>query len=216
MELPLFLLNAVLFPGATLPLHIFEERYKLLISNCLDREEPFGVILIRSGSEVGELAEPFDIGTTARIAHVRQLEEGRLNVICVGGQRFRTTSLQRDQPYLVGEVELLKDVTDEDGTPSDLADTVGYLFAEYYRLCLNLSDQWTRSVNLPRGTGTLSDFVASRLAVSLPAKQQLLETLSVRRRLEMEKDILGDAIRDLTSQLSAARGNKYRGFGTLC
>src|SRR3712207_3854194 len=60
--------NVVLFPGMTLPLHIFEERYKLMIGRCLEREEGFGVLLIDEGHEVGEPAEPFTVGTEARIA----------------------------------------------------------------------------------------------------------------------------------------------------
>ena len=70
MELPLFPLNTVLFPGATLPLHIFEDRYKEMISQCIEEHRPFGVLLIRKGREAGDLAEPFEIGTTAHIARV--------------------------------------------------------------------------------------------------------------------------------------------------
>jgi len=70
MELPLFPLNTVLFPGATLPLHVFEERYKQMINQCLESRSPFGVLLIRSGNEVGTPTEPFEVGTTASIAHV--------------------------------------------------------------------------------------------------------------------------------------------------
>ena len=215
MELPLFPLNAVLFPGATLPLHVFEERYKLMIGHCLEKGEPFGVVLIRSGSEVGDPAQPFDIGTTARIVHVQRLAEGRLNIIARGGQRFRTLSLLPQRPYLVGQVELLQCQDDVGSALADLADTVAALFAEYYRLYLALSDQWSQKVNLPQKPALLSDFVASRLSLSLWARQQLLETLSVRRRLDMEGQILADAIRELTLRLSALRAQKHRGLGSF-
>ncbi len=104
MELPLFPLNSVLFPGATLPLHIFEERYKKMVNLCLERNSPFGVLLIRSGSEAGETAEPFEIGTTARIVRVQHLDAGRMNLICLGEQRFRLSRQVSETPYLVGEV----------------------------------------------------------------------------------------------------------------
>src|SRR3990172_7303439 len=89
LELPLFPLNAVLFPGATLPLHIFEERYKQMIRRCLEERTPFGVLLIRKGNEVGEPAEPFDVGTVADMVRVQHLQEGRMNILCRGGERFR-------------------------------------------------------------------------------------------------------------------------------
>ena len=74
MELPIFPLNAVLFPGAAMPLHIFEERYKLMMGECLRERRPFGVALIRQGREVGEPAEPLDVGTIAQIAAVERLQ----------------------------------------------------------------------------------------------------------------------------------------------
>ena len=67
-DLPLFPLNTVLFPGMVLPLHIFEERYKLMINHCLEEERPFGVLLIREGKEVGSGAVPYQVGTTTMIA----------------------------------------------------------------------------------------------------------------------------------------------------
>jgi len=89
-------LNVVLFPGATLPLHIFEERYKLLIGRCLEEKLPFGVVLIRKGNEVGEPGEPFDVGCTAHILRVQHLQEGRMNLLCRGGKRFRPAI---ERPY---------------------------------------------------------------------------------------------------------------------
>ena len=78
IELPLFPLNVVLFPGMSLPLHIFEERYKAMIGACSEHDTPFGVLLIKEGQEVGDPAEPFQVGTTARITEVQQLEDGRM------------------------------------------------------------------------------------------------------------------------------------------
>ncbi len=212
MELPLFPLNSVLFPGASLPLHIFEERYKQMINKCLETRSPFGVLLIRSGSEVGAPAEPFQVGTTADIVHVQRLQEGRLNLVCVGGQRFRVVRTVGDQPYVTAEVETL--ASSEDGPEiGDLADTAAALFGEYYRLFLALSGQWARALGMPGEPGHLADFIASRLAVSLWTKQRLLEELSARRRLEMEVEIISDAIREMTTRVRAARASRWRGYG---
>jgi Lon protease-like protein len=108
IELPLFPLNTVLFPGTPVTLHIFEERYKKMFHRCITQQEPFGVVLIQRGLEaLGPIAEPFAIGCTARITFVEELDGGRLNVIGVGGERFRINSVNRDQDYLVGNVEIL-------------------------------------------------------------------------------------------------------------
>ncbi len=215
MELPLFPLNSILFPGTTLPLHIFEDRYKLMIGRCLESNSPFGVLLIRSGNEIGEVAEPFEVGTTARIARVQHLGEGRMNLVCLGEQRFRLLRRVSETPYLVGEVELLQATDAEDEDVSDLADTVAPLFGEYYRLYLAVSNQWTRQIAMPEAPSELADFVASRLAVSMSTKQQLLEELSVRRRLEMETETLSDAIREMTPKVDAARAQRWRTLGVM-
>jgi len=215
VELPLFPLNSVLFPGATLPLHIFEERYKLMIGRCLQSGSPFGVLLIRSGNEVGEATEPFEVGTTARIVRVQHLDEGRMNLVCLGERRFRLLRKLRDTPYLVGEAEPL-DSTDIEGEDvAELAETVAALFAEYYRIYLAVSNQWARQIGMPGGAAELADFVGSRLAVSLWTKQRLLEELSVRRRLDMELETLSDAIREMTPKVDAARAQRWRALGVM-
>lgn len=116
-ELPLFPLNTVLFPNAPIALHIFEPRYKEMIERCLRTDSPFGVVLIQSGQEaLGALPEPHSIGCTARITQVERLEDGRLNIIAVGGERFQIRGLRFDKPYLVGQV---------DPYPMDRADRAG-------------------------------------------------------------------------------------------
>lgn len=114
-NLPLFPLNTVLFPGLPLPLHIFEERYKLMIATCLVTDSEFGVLLIRSGVEVGGTAEPYEIGTIAQIRDVERLPDGRMNLVTVGTARFRLVEIVEREPYMVGRVEALP-------SPPELAD----------------------------------------------------------------------------------------------
>ncbi|MCH8066930.1 MAG: LON peptidase substrate-binding domain-containing protein, partial [Chloroflexi bacterium] len=97
-RLPLFPLDTVLFPKQVLPLHIFEERYKTMIGRCIEEGAPFGVVLIRSGNQVGGDAVPHDVGTTARIARVQRLPDGKINLITLGRDRFRVLSLDRSEP----------------------------------------------------------------------------------------------------------------------
>lgn len=106
IELPLFPLKTVLFPGQLLPLHIFEPRYQTMIRRCLADDSQFGVVLIRAGEEVGEaVAEPHPVGTFTRIVESTHLPDGTMNIITVGTERFRIRQLLHDQPYLRGEVE---------------------------------------------------------------------------------------------------------------
>ncbi len=89
-----------------LPLHIFEERYKAMIADCIRDGRPFGVVLIAEGTaEGGPPATPHAIGCTAEIAQVQPLEEGRMLIVTIGRERFRIVRLVRSEPYLVGMVE---------------------------------------------------------------------------------------------------------------
>ncbi len=215
MELPLFPLNTVLFPGATIPLHIFEDRYKQMIAMCVQEQRPFGVVLIRGGQEAGGPAEPFDVGTTAHITSVQRLEDGKLNLMCIGGKRFRVLSTSSDQPYLVAEVEELHTVAEEDEEMIDLADTAGGLFAEFLRLYLAMSNQWARSVELPAEPDRLADYIASRLAIDFWTKQDLLEELSARNRLSKEIGLLSDAIQEMAPRVESVRASRWQGFAMM-
>jgi Lon protease-like protein len=116
--LPLFPLGAVLYPGMLLPLHIFEERYRQLVRDLLERPEPrrFGVIAIRKGRETGidGVHSLYQIGCTATLRRVDELDDGRFDLVTVGTQRFRLLALDQTLPYLQGEVErLAEDVVDQ-------------------------------------------------------------------------------------------------------
>ncbi len=215
MELPLFPLDTVLFPGATMPIHIFEERYKEMVSLCLDEKRPFGVLLIREGSEVGAPARPYEVGTTALITTVQALEEGRMNLICFGGQRFRVASTSTARPYLLGDVEVLQSVNETDEETIDYAETASELFVEYVRLYLAISNQWASGVEMPSEPDRLADYIGSRLAVDNETKQRLLEELSAHNRLAVELDLLGDLIGSMSQRLEAARSSRWAGFAVM-
>jgi Lon protease-like protein len=106
VELPLFPLHTILFPGAVLPLHIFEQRYRRLVQEKLD----FGVVLIRSGREVGAAPDNLsDIGTMATLERVEALPDGRFNVLARGLERFRLKKLLLPRDYLLADVEPVAD-----------------------------------------------------------------------------------------------------------
>ncbi len=108
MRLPLFPLNTVLFPNMPLQLHIFEERYKMMVNECIDTQSPFGVVLIESGQEaLGPVATPRMVGTTAYIKQMKKLPMGRMNIVALGRERFQIQDIYKDRPYLSADVELM-------------------------------------------------------------------------------------------------------------
>jgi Lon protease-like protein len=98
-SLGMFPLSTVLFPGAVLPLHVFESRYRRLMADCLADDHRFGVVLITRGSEVGGGDQRADTGTMARITRVAELEDGRMMVVAEGTHRLRVEQWLADDPY---------------------------------------------------------------------------------------------------------------------
>ena len=187
-QLPLFPLNAVLFPGMPLPLHIFEDRYKRMIGECQEHQQAFGVVLIKSGSEVGAPAHPRDVGTTAQITVLTPLEEGRMNLLAVGQQRFRIFELVQQKPYLVGQVAFLEEPSG--GECDELAATLAGALTGYLDSLFAMLDQEPESFELPTEAGKLSYVTASVLQIGLEEKQTLLEIQSTRDRLRRELQLL--------------------------
>jgi len=105
-HVPLFLLHTVLFPGASLPLKVFEARYLDMVSDCLKREQPFGVCLIRSGKEVGAAGQPHAVGTLAHIEKWEMPTPGILHILVRGGERFAIRSHATQRQLVSAEVEL--------------------------------------------------------------------------------------------------------------
>jgi Lon protease-like protein len=142
IDLPLFPLRSVLCPGVALPLHIFEDRYRLMIGRCLERGEPFGVVLVREGHEVGPLRGRIaDVGTTAIIRRAGRYPDGRLDILTVGERRFHLDALDaRSQPYLVGRVTMLDEPSGPGAVVAEQAQRVGRRFLRYLELLQPATD----------------------------------------------------------------------------
>lgn len=102
--IPLFPLDVVLFPGMSMPLHIFEMRYRKMVRDCLVHGEPFGIIWAESEPVSVPTDRPL-VGTRAPMTEVVPLADGRFNINTVGSERFLVTGLSHEEPYLVGTVE---------------------------------------------------------------------------------------------------------------
>ena len=190
IDLPLFPLNTVLFPGMILPLHIFEERYKLMIEHCLDEDRPFGVLLIREGKEVGGTAVPHTVGTTTLIASVTRADGGRMNIITIGLERFRLRALHRERPYLVGNAEPWP-LTDG-GTEQAHAqvEPIRALLRQYLGLLAQAQGHKIEIDDVPTDPRTLALLVAITLQLPMSQKQGLLSQPSVVRMLLAERAIM--------------------------
>lgn len=189
-RLRLFPLNAVLFPGAVLNLHVFEPRYKELISQCMESGEGFGVVLIREGSETGDPSvEPHQVGSIAEIVEVKQLPFGRFYLSTVGRERFRIKKIVSRDPYLTVEADLLSEPQDDRSELTDLEDRVREVFMQYLELLAQFTGE-PSIVDLPTDPTAFSYTIGDALQVADAVKQRLLELNSTKQRLRMELGFL--------------------------
>lgn len=166
--LPLFPLDVVLFPGTTLPLHIFEPRYKEMIGECLTNKAPFGVV---------RAVEPgiAEMGCTADITEVtKTYSDGRLDIVTHGQQRFEVLQLDHERSFLRGEILIVPDEPgDADQREKERAVTV-------HKEILALAGTTARA-SFPEHS--LSFQLAGSLPLELDFKQKLLSILSERERI---------------------------------
>lgn len=177
IDLPLFPLNTVLFPGMPLSLHIFEERYKAMINACIAEKMPFGVILIEEGAEAnGPLAQPYEMGCAARITQVQPLVQGRMNLVAVGQERFRVLELDREsQPYLVGKVEMKPLQTVNPTQLQSQGDQLRPQVIRYLEILAQAGDVQFEPQQLPDEALPLAYLAAFLVRVEADKKQNMLE-----------------------------------------
>jgi Lon protease-like protein len=192
---PLFPLGLVVIPHELVPLHIFEERYKLMIGECIEEDREFGIVWL---SDDG-LKE---IGCSARVSRVlERFEDGRMNVLVEGSSPFRLLRRIEDLPYPAGDVELLEDTAEADAGAAEAARR------RYADLVAEVTDERPEPDDLAK----LDAYgMAATLDVALEAKQMLLELRSERGRLEQLEGLFAEAlarIRHAERAAERARGN---------
>jgi Lon protease-like protein len=205
-HLRLFPLNSVLFPGAVLNLHIFEQRYKQMITECLESGEGFGVALIADGAEAGDPnVQPHDIGSVAEIVDVQPLPFGRYYISTVGGDRFRIKEVVSREPYLVADVDIIEETEEPvDREIDELLPAVRNLFEEYLAMLIEFSGQ-ENEVDLPDDPQRTSFMIGDMLQVAERVKQRLLEVLDTKSRLQAELDFLERLLPQLRRLLERRR-----------
>jgi Lon protease-like protein len=196
-SLPLFPLSTVLYPGLMLPLHIFEDRYRVMVEDLLDERgdlaAEFGVIAVRHGRETGpiDVDAIYDVGCVARVRRVSEVAGGRYDIVTTGTQRFRVLDIGAPEPYLSAEIEPLGDPLGE--MSDDLIDGVYDAFALYLDLVSSAPVE-DLVENVPHEPRALSYLVAATMALSLPDRQRLLEASDAATRLSAEQHLLGREI----------------------
>jgi Lon protease-like protein len=188
VELPLFPLQTVLYPGLPIPLHVFEERYRKMFARILEGERRFGVVAIWRGRDVDPAATYHPVGCVAEVREVRRHADGRLDVIARGQGRFRVDGVVQAAPYIVAEVSALAETAGEAAEQRTVR--VGRLFTRYVTTLLRMAGEEVESVDIPEDPVAASYLVAAGLQVDLADKQALLASASATERLAAEAAIL--------------------------
>jgi len=166
-----------------LPLHIFEPRYRELVEVCLKTDRRFGVLLFRPALERTGRIEHYSIGTIAEIASAARLEDGRLNIVTMGFERFHISKVFEDRSYLHALVQILDEPIGLPENVLPLAADAYALTVRYVELLLKLDDQEGIAFELPTEPLELSYKIAALLQTAVEEKQLLLEAENVEVRL---------------------------------
>jgi Lon protease-like protein len=187
--LPIFPLGLVAFPGMTLPLHVFEERYRTLVRDLLAVEDPedrlFGVVAIREGYEVGsfEARSMYRTGCLMQLRVVEAYPDGRYDISCVGRGRVRVLDTDSGRPYLRAEVAIVTNPDEaEDEVALEAARTLA-VFQAYRAEVSELRGDEVMTGSLPADPELLSYALAATCSLPLVDRQHLLEAPSTSERL---------------------------------
>ena len=215
-ELPLFPLPVVLFPGMPMPLHIFEPRYRQLLSDIRAGDNLFGLSYFDSSSSGQEHPPTGHIGCVAEVTETQSLPDGRSNVLTVGVIRYQIEDyVERDDPYLVVRVNYFEDEEEPSQKVGASSRDVAAMFMRVANAIRVINDE---RGSLPDITDTepqrLSFLVAAALELEAETKQELLELRSTSERLHRLRDFLGRVVKNYEERArlhSVAKGNGHGG-----
>lgn len=182
----------VLFPGMNLPLHIFEEHYKKMVSDCIANKEQFGIVYTK-GNVCAE------VGTIAKIIDVEKLEDGKMNILTEGTNRFKIVNLLSTDPYYTAQIEPYEDK--EIKITENLKKTLNKirdLSSKALSIFDEISDEeLSKKLKLPEMPNELLFLIAANLTCSYEAKQSILETQSIKERSNEILTLLKEEIKRL-------------------
>ena len=200
IRLPLFPLSAVSFPGMPTRLHIFEERYKEMLRDCLDSDRKFATTLIKKGAEVGDNSpDLYPVGCILEIFAVQEISDGRMNVIAMGADRFMLNDVSDEKSYLTAELSVLQqDNSNAEISAEELAEQerqLRHILNRYTVEILQGSDEEVRSVENAANPWNLGYLGASLWQGNQVIKQELLTYRKLPELLRRVTGILRDEIR---------------------
>lgn len=215
-ELPVFPLAVVLFPGVPLPLHIFEPRYRQMLSDIRDSNNLFGLSYFDASTSDKEIPPAGTIGCVAEVTEAQPLPDGRSNILTVGIIRYRIEEyVDRGDQYLVARVSFFEDEDEDNELLRESSREVAESFTRIARAVRIINDE---RANLPDISDTepqrLSFLVAAAMEVDTEVKLELLELRRTSERLERLRDMLGQALSNYEERArihELAKGNGHSG-----
>jgi Lon protease-like protein len=203
-QLPIFPLNTVVFPGVTMPLHVFEKRYRAMVRHLLAEPDPthrlFGIVAIREGYEVGshESRAMYRTGCVVQLTGVERYDDGTYDIEVVGRHRMRVNGIDASGPFVVAEMADLPDEDTEAVTEDLVLDEAGRTlgaFEDYRKLLSEIRGGDVLIGKMPRDPELLSYSLAATALLSLRERQSLLEAPTTHERLVMLRHTLREEIR---------------------
>lgn len=212
--LPIFPLPLVLFPGVTIPLHIFEPRYRRMLVDCLERDRRFGILFLPEGESEDTLGAGGDIGCVAHIESHDELPDGRSNIIVAGRERFVLRALVTSPlPYRVGMIVPYEDTPEPAALLEPLAARVREQFDRIARAARAISDDEQPVPDLPEDPALLAFRVASFIDLDITERKRLLVSTSPGERLRSLDGVLGSAIDPMERRAATHLRAKTNGHG---
>jgi Lon protease-like protein len=200
-QLPIFPLNTVMFPGVSVPLHVFEDRYRALVHHLLTISDKsmrlFGVVAIREGYEVGQhgVHSVHRVGCVVQMTSIEPYEDGRFDIEVVGRERLRLDGLDTSGEFLVGDVETLPERPPKGDDATHEAARTYAVFEEYRRRLSEMRGGDVLDGDLPRDPEFLSYSLAATCLLTLAERQELLEADTSLERLLMLRHALHEEMR---------------------
>ena len=215
-ELPLFPLPVVLFPGVPLPLHIFEPRYRQMLSDIRARDSLFGLSYFDTGDSERDVPPTGHVGCAAEVTEAEPLPDGRFQIMTVGLIRYRVEAyVDEGEPYLVGQVSFFEDEAEDEELLARRARELTDVFMRIARAVRILNDERASLPELPEtGPERLSFLIAGAVDLEAEVKQELLELRSTAERLKRLRELLGRAVisyEERARVYTIARNNGHSG-----
>jgi len=215
-ELPVFPLPVVLFPSVPLPLHIFEPRYRQMLSDIRVTNNLFGVVYFDPSTTTNVVPPIGHVGCVAEVTETQSFPDGRSNILTLGVVRYRIESyVERGDPYLVAKLSYFEDNEEDEATLAGPTKEVAEAFTRIAQAVRTINDERT---SLPDISDTepqrLSFLVAAAMEIEADVKQEMLETRSTFERLERLRSMLSHAVKGYEERArihELAKGNGHGG-----